>query len=127
MSLRHLGGALTPGQEFVCLRCRIGLSGPNTRLARRNVQIESQSRPAPSAEILGSISSLSRGRKSTAAATLSSQRTRNLKIKRVRSERALVRRITNHSISQGIQVGMFLVDERFHSLIVRREFAIKDL
>jgi hypothetical protein len=41
MSFKHLGGALTPSQGYVCLRCRFGRS-LSARQTIRNIQTESE-------------------------------------------------------------------------------------
>lgn len=86
MSLKHFGGALTPSQEFVCFRCRIGWNGPHNRLARRNVQTESQSPSPPLQDILGSIPQRSRDEKSASGATVPRQQADFGKIRRVLSK-----------------------------------------
>lgn len=116
---------MTPGQEFVCFRCRVGWSGPNTRLGRRNVQTESQSRSSLLEGIIRSISHPSSEDKSTHGALVRKLSSKNVKFRRVSFIRT-VRNVANGVASEEDQVGIFLVDEIFHAIAFGR-FEIEDI
>lgn len=117
MSFKHLGGVLSPGQEFVCFRCRVGWSGPYTRLARRNVQTESESRSPPLEAILGLTSHPSRDEKSTSEATTPDRPTDSITVRRVRSFRGPLLRLQSAVARKKRQVGPSLIITIFQTLV----------
>ena len=120
MSFKYLGGCLTPGQEFVCFRCRLGWIGPYTSLARRNVQTETQSVSSSFEKVLGLISSLPIAEKSTPGA-ISPGKLRRRKTRKGRSLKA-----AKDSASKDIRVSISLMNKIFYIHVICHDSAIED-
>lgn len=116
MTFKHLGGALSPGQEFVCFRCRVGWSGSYTRLTRRNVQTESESRSSPVEALLGLILRPPRDGKSTSEATIPNQSTNNSIVRRIPSLKDALHKTPSALARKKRHVSMSPINTILHTL-----------
>lgn len=115
MNLKHIGGVLTPGEEFVCFRCRVGWNGLNTRLARRNVQTEGQVL-ASLGNILDSVPIPSRTKKSTPGAAVPRPRTWEGKARRFISREFVAPEAAKDS-QEEVSVCIFPAETLLHLII----------